>query len=50
MFNSSAYNYMWGPSEFYCTGTLLNYERREDLAKINIPVMFTCGQFDEARP
>lgn len=49
-FNSAAYNYMWGPSEFYASGTLISYDRFVDLSKINIPVLFIGGEFDEARP
>ena len=44
------YKYMWGASEFTMTGTLKNYERVKELKKINIPTLFTCGQFDEATP
>jgi proline iminopeptidase len=48
--NNFIYNYMWGPSEFSPTGTLINYDINESLSKINIPVLFTTGEFDEARP
>lgn len=48
--NYGIYKYMWGPSEFTITGTLKNYERVNDLHKINVPVLFTCGEFDEATP
>ena len=48
--NDFIYNYMWGPSEFSPTGTLLNYENIDALGKISIPVLFTTGQYDEARP
>ncbi|MDD4954915.1 MAG: proline iminopeptidase-family hydrolase [Candidatus Omnitrophica bacterium] len=48
--NYEIYKYMWGPSEFTITGTLKNYERINDLYKIKIPVLFTCGEFDEATP
>jgi proline iminopeptidase len=41
---------MWGPSEFTVTGTLINYERVDELKNIQIPVLFTCGEFDEAAP
>jgi proline iminopeptidase len=50
MMNYEIYKYMWGPSEFTVTGTLKNYERVSELKKINIQVLFTCGQFDEATP
>lgn len=48
--NYFIYNYMWGPSEFSPTGTLINYEINEALNKISVPVLFTTGEFDEARP
>lgn len=48
--NSFIYNYMWGPSEFTATGTLKNYDIHETLKDIEVPVLFTTGEFDEARP
>jgi proline iminopeptidase len=48
--DSGLYNYMWGPSEFVSTGTLLDYDRLERLSEIDLPVLFVVGQFDEARP
>ncbi|MEM9324299.1 MAG: proline iminopeptidase-family hydrolase [Bacteroidota bacterium] len=48
--NSFIYNYMWGPSEFSPTGTLLSYENVDALSRITVPVLFTTGEFDEARP
>jgi proline iminopeptidase len=47
---SNVYQYMWGPSEWEATGTLKNYNRIADLHKINIPVLLTAGEYDEARP
>jgi proline iminopeptidase len=49
-FNDDIYNYMWGPTEFNATGTLKNFDRTADLHKINQPILFLAGQFDEARP
>lgn len=46
----NVYEYMWGPSEFKATGTLKNYNRVQDLHKITVPVLFICGEYDEARP
>ena len=40
---------MWGPSEFKATGTLKNFNRLQELQKIKVPVLFTCGEYDEAR-
>lgn len=48
--NKFIYRYMWGPAEFTATGTLLNYDRVESLRKIQVPVLFITGEFDEARP
>jgi proline iminopeptidase len=48
--NSIIYNYMWGPSEFRCTGTLKNFDRTESLSEISVPTLFLTGEFDEARP
>ena len=44
------YLYMWGPSEFTATGTLRSADLTGELHKIKIPVLFTCGEFDEATP
>jgi proline-specific peptidases, Bacillus coagulans-type subfamily len=44
------YEYMWGPSEFTMTGTLKDADLTEQLSQIKVPVLFTCGEFDEARP
>ncbi|MDA1027724.1 MAG: proline iminopeptidase-family hydrolase [Bacteroidetes bacterium] len=48
--NSEMYNYMWGPTEFTATGTLLAYDRTDRLHEITLPVLFIAGEFDEARP
>ncbi len=48
--NFPMYEYMWGPSEFTVTGALKDYERVERLKEISIPVLFTCGYYDEATP
>ena len=44
------YNYMWGPTEFYPTGTLLDFDISDRLHEIDVPVLFITGEFDEARP
>lgn len=48
--NDTVYNYMWGPTEFTATGSLLNFDRTADLAKIQEPILFVTGKYDEARP
>lgn len=47
---ADVYNYMWGPSEFTITGTLKDFDRTMDLREISVPVLFTCGRYDEATP
>jgi len=44
------YGYMWGPSEFTATGTLRDYDRTPRLGELTLPVLYTTGEFDEARP
>lgn len=41
---------MWGPSEFHCTGNLKNLDCTSSLHKIKVPILFTCGKYDEATP
>ena len=48
--NSFIYNFMWGPSEFTATGTLRNYDNHQSLKQVQVPALFTTGEFDEARP
>lgn len=47
---NEVYAHMWGPSEFKATGTLKKYERASQLRKLQMPVLFICGQYDEATP
>ncbi len=44
------YTYMNGPSEFTFTGTMQYYDATKKLPRIKVPVLFICGQYDEARP
>ncbi len=44
------YHYMWGPSEFTMTGTLKDADLCEQLKSIKVPVLFTCGEYDESTP
>ena len=44
------YAFMWGPSEFNATGNLKDYDRTGQLPSIKVPVLFVCGEFDEAVP
>ncbi|MDO8261255.1 MAG: proline iminopeptidase-family hydrolase [Candidatus Magasanikbacteria bacterium] len=45
--NSDIYEYMWGPNEFSCTGTLKNYYVVEKLAYLDLPILITCGKYDQ---
>lgn len=44
------YHHMWGPSEFTMTGTLKSADLTKGLSRIKVPVLFTCGEFDESTP
>lgn len=44
------YEYMWGPTEFHATGTLIDFDVTARLHEIDVPVLFITGEFDEARP
>lgn len=44
------YNTMWGPNEFTCTGNLLEWDRRDRLAEIDVRTLIVCGRHDEVIP
>lgn len=46
----SVYNYMWGPSEFSCTGTLKGHDSTKLLSSIKVPVLYICGEYDSGTP
>jgi proline iminopeptidase len=46
----AVYFHMWGPNEFTVSGTLADYDRSDRLEDISIPVLYTCGRYDEASP
>lgn len=48
--NLELLEYMWGPSDFTVTGSLKRFDRTSDLGSLTMPVLFQCGEFDEARP
>ncbi|MDP5052684.1 MAG: proline iminopeptidase-family hydrolase [Congregibacter sp.] len=48
--NSVIYNLMWGPTEFYATGSLQDFDLTPRLGEIDVPTLFVTGEFDEARP
>jgi len=48
--NPVIYNRMWGPTEFYATGSLRDFDLTARLKDIDVPTLFITGEFDEARP
>jgi proline iminopeptidase len=38
---------MWGPHEFLCTGTLLDWDVTDRLGEIEVPALILCGWYDE---
>lgn len=44
------YGVMWGPSEFYITGNLKDWDRTERLSAIQVPTLLISGEFDESTP
>jgi proline-specific peptidase len=44
------YESMWGPTEFHATGSLVQLELAPHLGELRLPVLFTCGRYDEATP
>jgi len=48
--NPVVYEYMWGPTEFYATGNLLEFDLTARLHEIDVPTLFIAGEHDEARP
>jgi proline iminopeptidase len=50
LWNADLYNYMWGPSEAKCTGTLQTFDLTDKLSQIDVPSWYVCGEFDEITP
>lgn len=50
MQNPEVYNTLWGPSEFYVTGPLKDWEITKRLPEINVPTLITSGRYDESTP
>lgn len=46
--NMDVYLKLWGPSEFTCTGLLKGLDLLPRLHEISVPVLLTCGDWDEA--
>ena len=47
---NEVYLAMWGPSEFYATGTLKDWDITSRLGEIRVPTLVIGGRFDEATP
>lgn len=48
--NKEIYEKMWGKSELFGTGTLVNYDTTSDLKNIDVPTLILSGAFDESTP
>jgi pimeloyl-ACP methyl ester carboxylesterase len=48
--NRQVYETMWGPSEFFGTGVLKDWDITDRLGEITIPTLITSGRMDEATP
>lgn len=49
-FAGNLYNHIWGPSEFTPTGVIRDYDGLPRIGALKAPVLFLCGEHDEARP
>ncbi|UJR29686.1 hypothetical protein I4U23_017234 [Adineta vaga] len=50
MLDPTVYLTMWGPSEFYVTGSLKNWSIIDRLHLIEVPTLTYSGRYDEATP
>jgi pimeloyl-ACP methyl ester carboxylesterase len=48
--NQQVYEAMWGPSEFYATGVLADWDVEHRLSEIDVPTLILSGRYDEATP
>ena len=48
--NRTMYEQMWGPTEFFATGSLKDFDVTGRLGESRSPVLFLNGEYDEARP
>ena len=46
--NTEIYRYMWGDSELFGTGTLIDYNEEDNLKNILIPTLIISGKYDES--
>ena len=50
MADPEVYFTLWGPSEFYITGRLQDWNVIDRLGEITLPTLITTGRYDEATP
>lgn len=48
--DSTVYNSMNGPNEFFCIGTLRDWSVVDRVHRITVPTLLASGRFDEATP
>jgi len=48
--DSTVYNTMWGPNEFFCSGTLREWSAVDRVKAIDAPTLLMSGRFDQATP
>ena len=48
--NQQVYETMWGPSEFYVTGVLAEWNVESRLGELDVPTLILSGRYDEATP
>jgi pimeloyl-ACP methyl ester carboxylesterase len=48
--NQQVYETMWGPSEFFATGVLADWDVDARLGEIDVPTLILSGRYDEATP
>lgn len=48
--NKEIYEYMWGKSELFGTGSLKEWNVENELHKIDVPTLIISGAFDESSP
>ena len=48
--NQQVYETMWGPSEFFATGVLEEWNVESRLGEIDVPTLILSGRYDEATP
>ena len=47
---NEVYLTMWGPSEFFCTGSLREWDVTTRLGEIDVPTLIVSGRYDESTP